>query len=812
MADLLKDITNNLPLPGKKTTAPADPTLSEAEKIARGMISVRDVLAPGAIEVDFTYLHVGDMYYRTLFVAGYPRQVGANWLSPLINFSTSLDISMFYYPMSTKTVLKKLRRKITEMEASLMSQQEAGKLASPETELNLEDATHLQDELVEGSEKFFQFSLYVTIPAHSLDELNSTTKQLENILGGMMILTKPATLQMPEGFKSSLPTGENALGVMRNMDTTSLATTFPFTSSELTSNEGVMYGLNEHNGSLVVFDRFNLENANMTIFAKSGAGKSYAVKLEAMRSLMLGIEVIVIDPENEYKKMAEAIGGSYIPFDFNSPAHINPFDLSTVYEEGENELGLKILNLHGLIKVMFGDLSPTEEAVLDRALVLTYKLKGITPDPDTQKNEPPLLEDLYKVFLGMEEPEASGLADRLERYVKGSAAGLFDKPSNVDLNNTFTVFGVRDLEDAVRPIAMYVILDYIWTNIRKSRKKRILVVDEAWFLMQNPDSAKFLFSLAKRARKYFLGLTTITQDVEDFIATDLGKAIVTNSSLQFLMKQSTSSVDKLAEVFYLSGGEKNLLLSSNVGEGLFFAGPAHVALQVIASPDEHRLITTNPKELNSMDEQDSSEAQKINLMLKEQATGTMIDSSLQSSSAASAAPQSPQVPLAGSNQASNQAEAAMPPQAPQAATTTSSALPNSQPEAPIVKPADTRIGSPEMPLPTTPPSPSPSQSATVTQSSAQPQSVPAEVEPSQPASPASPPEPNSVSANDSGMIDVFAANSANSANSTNANQTSNPPTPSQPTFVQPNAAAATPTPSSPPRKPLTFIQPNDQNS
>ena len=801
MADLLKDITSGLPLPGKKVTAPADPALTEAEKIARGMVSVRDILAPGAIEVDFTYLHVGDMYYRTLFVAGYPRQVGANWLSPLINFGNSLDISMFYYPMSTKTVLKKLRRKITEMEASLMADQEAGKLANPETELNLADASSLQDELVEGSEKFFQFSLYITIPSHSLEELNSTTKQLENILGGMMILTKPATLQMTEGFKSSLPTGENALGVMRNMDTTSLATTFPFTSSELTSNEGVMFGLNEHNGSLVVFDRFNLENANMTIFAKSGAGKSYAVKLEAMRSLMLGIEVIVIDPENEYKRMAESIGGSYIPFDFNSPSHINPFDLSAVYEEGENELGLKILNLHGLIKVMFGNLSPTEEAVVDRALVMAYKLKGITPDPDTQKNEPPLLEDLYKVFQGMEEPEAMGLADRLERYVKGSAAGLFDKPSNVDLNNTFTVFGVRDLEDAVRPIAMYVILDYIWTNIRKSRKKRILVVDEAWFLMQNPDSAKFLFSLAKRARKYFLGLTTITQDVEDFIATDLGKAIVTNSSLQFLMKQSTSSVDKLAEVFYLSSGEKNLLLSSNIGEGLFFAGPAHVALQVIASPDEHRLITTNPKELNVIDSEDSSQAKKIDLMLKEQAVGTMVEaSSLPSSNVAPAAPQAPQMPLAGSNQADMEQPSSG---SAQAATAAPIPSPTPSPTGAVVTPkADIRVGSPELPLPV---QNQPGASTTApTTTPAAPLSTPkptvnvAPVDPTVPLSPAPMPSaPAKSSDTASGMVDVF-------------NKPGTAPLPAQPTFVQPNPAAASPAPATPERKPLTFVQPGSE--
>ncbi len=680
--DLLKTIQDTLPLPGKKAAEPT-PELSEAQKIAKGMVSLRDILAPGGMEMDFTYLHIGETYYRTLFVAGYPRQVGANWLSPLINFGSSLDISMFYYPVGTKTVLKKLRRKITQMEAELISEQERGRLADPEVELNLEDASVLQDELVAGAEKFFQFSLYITIPADSLDELNAITKQVESVLGGMLLYTKPATLQMVEGFKATLPTFEDALGITRNMDTTSLATTFPFTSSELTANEGVMFGLNEHNGSLVVFDRFNLENANMLIFAKSGAGKSYAVKLETMRSLMLGMEVIVVDPENEYKTMAEAIGGSYIPFDFNSSANINPFDLSQVYEEGENELGLKILNLHGLIKVMFGDLSPTDEAVIDRALVLTYKMKGITPDPDSQRNQPPLLEDLYKVFLGMEEPEAKELADRLERYVTGSAAGLFDRPSNIDLNNTFTVFGIRDLEDQVRPVAMYVILDYIWTHIRRNRKKRILVIDEAWFLMQHPDSAKFLFSLAKRARKYYLGLTTITQDVEDFIATDMGKAIVTNSSLQFLMKQSPSSVDKLQEVFYLSAGEKNLLLSSNIGEGLFFAGSAHVALQVIASPQEHRLITTNPRELDEMADIDAREKSKIDQLL---ASETDDDQ-----------PPAQRLP--------NGQEDLLGPSYNQAATMEPipSPPPSNGPTEPDmtvpVPPSDERVGSPELPLP-----------------------------------------------------------------------------------------------------------------
>jgi type IV secretory pathway VirB4 component len=398
--------------------------------------------------------------------------------------------------------------------------------------------------------------------------------------------------------------------ITRNMDTTSLATTFPFTSSELTSNEGVLYGINEHNDSLIIFDRFSLENANAVIFAKSGAGKSFLVKLEALRSLMFGTEIIAIDPESEYKTLAEAVGGEYITFGFQSQAKINPFDLSAIYEEGENELGLKIISLHSLFKVIMGQLDASQEAILDRALVLTYKMKGITNDPATQKNEPPLMEDLYKTLIGMEEPDAKNLADRIEKFVKGSFVGIFDQHSNVDIKNPFTVFSIKELEEALRPIAMFIILDYIWTKIKREMKKRILIVDEAWYLMKYPDSANFLYSIAKRARKYYLGLTTITQDVEDFLGSDFGKAILTNSSIQVLMKQSPAAIDKVAQVFYLSEGEKQLLLASDVGEGIFFAGPNHVAIRVVASPDEHQLITTSPAELLEMQKRKQEMIQK----------------------------------------------------------------------------------------------------------------------------------------------------------------------------------------------------------
>ncbi|TSC53982.1 MAG: Type IV secretory pathway VirB4 components-like protein [Microgenomates group bacterium LiPW_31] len=595
---------------GKEPNGPASPqggplatkpfTLEAASELGRGMVSVQDVVAPGAIEVDFDYLKIGNKYFRTLFVAGYPRFVSANWLAPLINFDHSLDVAMYIYPVEGKGVLDDLRRKIAEMEAEIQTDIERGRIVDPATQAKVEDARVLQEQLVKGAERFFQFGLYITIPADSLEELDQVSKQVASTLGSLLIISKHATLQMEDGFKATIPTCVDRLMITRNMDTTSLATTFPFTSSELTANEGIMYGINEHNDSLIIFDRFTLENANSVIFAKAGAGKSYLVKLEVLRSLIFGTEIIVIDPEAEYKALSEAVGGEYITFGFQSQAKINPFDLSAVYEEGENQLGLKILSLHSLFKVIMGQLNPTEEAVLDRALILTYKMKGITPEPATQKNEPPLMEDLYKALRGMEEPQASLLADRIEKFVKGSFVGIFDQRSNVDIKNPFTVFSIRDLEDVLRPIAMFIILDYIWTKIKREMKKRILVVDEAWHLMKYPDSASFLYSIAKRARKYYLGLTTITQDVEDFLTSDYGKAIVTNSSLQILMKQSVAAIDKVAQVFYLSEGEKQLLLSADIGEGIFFAGPNHVAIRVVASPEEHRLITTKPSELLEM--------------------------------------------------------------------------------------------------------------------------------------------------------------------------------------------------------------------
>jgi len=594
----------NLPLPFLKKKQNNAPELTQEqenkaklEEFSRGLVTIQDIIAPEAIEVDFTFQKINSTYTRTLFVAGYPRTVPANWLSPLINYPNKLNIAMYVYPVDVKEILDNLKRKITEMEAEIQSDIRSGKISNINTEVKLEDARFIREQLAKGSERFFQFGLYITLQAEDKDTLDRITKNVQSTLGALMIVSKKATLQMDDGFKTTLPMGTDKLLITRNMDTTSLATTFPFTSSELTMETGILYGINEHNDSLIIFDRFKMENANMVVFAKSGAGKSYTVKLEVIRQLMFGVEVIVLDPEHEYEDLANAVNGEFINFTFGSESKINPFDLSAVYEEGENELGHKIITIHSLMKVMLGQMSSEQEALLDRALVAAYKAKGITPDPATQTNEPPLMEDLYKALIGMENKEADDIAARLEKFITGSFRGILDHQSSFDITNQFTVFSVKEMEEELRPIAMFMILDFIWTRVKKNLKKRLLIIDEAWYFMKHPDSASFIYSMVKRARKYYLGITTITQDVEDFLHNDYGKAIVTNASIQFLMKQSPAAVPILTETFNLSEGEKRLLMASDVGEGIFFAGANHVALRVVASDEEHQVITTNPEEI-----------------------------------------------------------------------------------------------------------------------------------------------------------------------------------------------------------------------
>ncbi len=579
--------------------------------LSQGAVSVVDIISPSSVEVDFKNIRVGNKFFRTFFVVDYPRQVSPNWLSILIDYKETMNISMFSYPVESKDVLTNLRRKISEMEATLQSDAEQGLEPDPKTSAGLEDAIALREELARGLERFFQFGLYITLAAETVEELDSKTKELTSLLASNLLLIKPATLQMEDGFKTTLPGGVDKLFITRNMDTTSLASTFPFTSYEISHPNGILYGVNTINNSLAIVDRFSFENANEVVFGKSGAGKSFLVKLEILRQMMFDAEILIIDPEDEYRALCHALDGEYINFSKDSDIKINPFALISE-DMTDAQLGIKILSLHGLLKTMLGEMTPTQEAILDRSLVLCYKQKGITPDPATYRQEPPILEDLYKTLLNMEEPEAKDLSFRLEKYVKGGFSGLFNQQTNYDVKNQLTVFSIKQLEDALRPIAMHVILDFIWNRVRTKLKKRILVVDEAWYLMQHPDSASFLQGIAKRARKYFLGVTTLTQDIEDFLNNDYGKSILSNSSVQILLKQNSSEVETLAKALFLSEGEKQFLVTAQVGEGLLFAGQNHITAQFVASNSEYELITSKPQDI-LRNEQDAENIQAAQL-------------------------------------------------------------------------------------------------------------------------------------------------------------------------------------------------------
>ncbi|MBW3537857.1 DUF87 domain-containing protein, partial [Candidatus Parcubacteria bacterium] len=578
----------------------------------QGIVTMRDLIAPPSLKIESAYIQIGKRFARTIYVYGYPRQIFTGWLSPIINLDEVLDLSLNIYPVESQTVLENLRKKVGQLEASYSINQEKGRVRDPGLEAAIQDAEELRDKLQVGEERFFRFGVYLTMYADSLEGLEQVQRKVEGIFGQSLVYTKPATLQMEQGFNSCLPQATDQLQVSRNMNTGALSTCFPFTSAELSRNEGVLYGLNRHNNGLVLFDRFSLENANMVIFAKSGAGKSFAVKLEALRSLMLGTEIIIIDPEDEYHTLSDAVGGSYLHLSLASETRLNPFDLPRVLdaEDADDALRTNIIMLHGLLRLMmggaqaqvsptgseanYGAMTPAEDADLDVAIINTYAKAGITNDPLTHAAAPPTMNDLYNTLAEMS-GNGPALAARLRKYTSGTFSGIFSQQSNIDVNNPFVVFNIRDLEDELRPVAMYIVLNYIWNKVKSDKRKRILIVDEAWQLMKYDDSANFMFSIAKRARKYLLGFTIISQDVEDFLSSRLGRAVVSNSSLQLLLKQAPSAVDMVADTFKLTGVEKNRLSQFPIGEGLFFAGLNHVIMRILASETEAQLIDSNPR-------------------------------------------------------------------------------------------------------------------------------------------------------------------------------------------------------------------------
>lgn len=562
-------------------------------------VSVQDKIAPASLEVDFNDLKINETYVRTICVTDYKKAYPGIFES-LINYEEPIDIAMYYYPIDTAEIVEKIRRKIADLEAQLNLELESGRVPNAYAKVALQDALRQQEELASGAERYFHYALYITIKADSLAELNNLTSKVFSDLSSKEMNKKIPTLKMENAFRSGLPYAFDRLKITRNMDTSSIAMTFPFTSSDLSQEKGILYGINTYNRGLVVFDRFSMPNANMVVLASSGGGKSYFVKLEIIRSLMLGTECLVIDPENEYEQLTKTVGGAYISFSQDGKNKLNPFELPAGADSSEDELRLKELSLQGFFKILFGSLSTRATSILDRAIRMCYREKGITHDKATFVNDPPRMEDLYKTLRAMEEIEAQEMSLKLERFLVGSASGIFDKRTNIDISNRFTVFSIRDLSEELRPLAMYLMLDFIWTKIKRERKRRILAIDEAWILMKYPDSALFINSVAKRARKYYLGLTTISQDVNDFLSTDYGRAIVTNSSIQVLFKQSPVAIDTLAMTFNLSDGEKVYLQNVPPGNGLFFAGNNHVSIDVKASPAEHSIVTSNPVELERL--------------------------------------------------------------------------------------------------------------------------------------------------------------------------------------------------------------------
>lgn len=595
------NIFNKKPKAAETISKERKDEILESEKYYQeGVANLSDLIAPAAIKISPKHIQVGEIFASTIYVIAYPRFLQSNWFSPIINIDMAIDIAMFIHPIETYEILKTLKKSATQVESQIGIEQEKGMIRNPVLETAMQDIDELRDKLQQGVEKFFRFAIYITAYGETEKDVNEIVKSIESILEAQLVYVKPAIFKSEQGFNSTLPLALDELDTGSSMNSAPLSTTFPFVSSNLSSNTGILYGINRHNNSLIIFDRFGMENANMVVFAKSGAGKSYTVKLEVLRSMMLGTMVIIIDPENEYRHLCDAVGGTFIRISLNSDNRINPFDLPHLAEgdDPEDVIRNNIANLLGLLHLMLGNITPEEDSILDKAIHETYAIRDISPQTNLNvltKESFPTMTDLYQVLRNMDGGE--NLAIRLEKYTEGVFSGFLNNTTSVKVDNQLVVFNIRDMEEELRPIAMYTVLQFIWNEMRTNMTKRLVLVDEAWVMMKSEDAASFMFGIAKRCRKYFTGLTTITQDVNDFLASRYGKAIVTNSSIQLLLKQSPASIDIISETFYLTDQEKFMLLESNVGEGIFFAGNKHVAIKVIASYSEDQIITTNPAQL-----------------------------------------------------------------------------------------------------------------------------------------------------------------------------------------------------------------------
>ena len=562
-----------------------------------GALELQDILAPSALKISPKGINLGEKVLRSFFVISYPRFLSEGWFAPIINMDKVFDVSIFISPIETSGVLRTFQKKVAEVQSQIATREAKGLVRNPMLDTAYQDLENLRDQLQQAQERLFDVGLYITIYSESESELDKVESEIKSVLEAKLVYVKPALFQQEQAFKTTLPLASDSLKIYNKLNSSPLSSLFPFISFDLTSDKGILYGINRHNSSLILFDRFSMENYNSVTFAKAGAGKSYATKLEILRSLMFDVDIIIIDPEREYEYLAEAVGGRYFNISLNSEHHINPFELPTPTEDESfaKVLRSNIINLVGLFRIMMGGLTPEEDSIIDLAITETYALKDITADSDFKDIEPPLLSDFEMVLSGMEGGES--LAQRLTKYTKGTWSGFINRPSNVDINKKLVVFSLRDMEDELKPIAMYIVTHYIWNVIRKNLKKRLLVVDEAWWMMRSDDTASFLTGLVKRGRKYYLGVATITQDVDDFMKSQYGGAIISNSSIQILLKQSPSVIDRLQEVFNLTDEEKYLLLESDVGEGIFFAGLKHVAIKGFASYTEDQIITSDPSQI-----------------------------------------------------------------------------------------------------------------------------------------------------------------------------------------------------------------------
>jgi type IV secretory pathway VirB4 component len=602
---------------GKKSKKKSDEIKLPQET---GAMTIIDLLAPEALKLESNFIQLGDKFIKTLFILSYPRYLETNWLSPIINLDQFIDISLFFHPIDTGQILKQLRKKVAEVQAQIAERGDKGMVRDPILETAYQDLESLRDKLQQAREKLFRFGLYITIYANSKEELGKAEAEITSLLENRLVYPKPANFQHDVGFNATLPLGIDKIQVYNTLNTAPISTVFPFVSMDLTDDKGVLYGINRHNNSLVLFDRFSLENANMVIFAKSGAGKSYATKLEILRQLMMGVEMVVIDPENEYQYLAESTGGSYFKISLTSKTHLNPFDLPEPMEDEapQDTFRSHIIEMVGLVRIMLGGLTPEEDAIIDQALSETYAVKNITPESDFSQIEPPTMTDLQLVLESM--AGGQSLATRLKKYTTGSFRGFLTTQTNIALDTPLVVFSIRDLEKELWPVAMFVVIQFVWNIIRSELKKRVMIIDEAWWLLQHEDGGSFIYGIAKRGRKYFLGLTTITQDISDFLDSKYGKAIVSNSSLQLLMKQSPSNIDAIAKIFNLTQEERFILLEASVGEGIFFAGPNHVAVAVTASYAEDQIITSDPAQILAIEKAKQELAAEEAGIQKENAT------------------------------------------------------------------------------------------------------------------------------------------------------------------------------------------------